>query len=369
MQSLTDGSRLMTEALVRAGAEVFIGYPITPANNLYAYSGKRFRTFLAAPDEITTMQWMCGFSAAGKLPVTATSFPGFALMLESINMAYMMELPMVIILVQRLGPATGTATSGAQGDISLLNGMLSGGYSIPVISTSDANDCWEMAENALKTSVELRTPVILLTSKEEVMTQFSFDLEKLKEIEPVKREVYSSEEKYYPYRRNEHGVPDFLPVSNTKHQVRFTASTHNESGILEGISPAALENTVRIHEKVEQNLGRYLYYEYLQEEQADTVILSYGITANAAREAAQILKKEGHPVSVFIPKTMLPISSTYRDILSGYKKVIIAEENHPSLYKKLLYGVHAPDHVHAVNKIGHMIEPQEIIREVLNHGN
>ena len=68
MQALIDGSRLMTEALVRAGAEVFIGYPITPANNLYLFSGKRFNTFFAAPDEITTLQWMSGFSAAGKLP-------------------------------------------------------------------------------------------------------------------------------------------------------------------------------------------------------------------------------------------------------------------------------------------------------------
>ena len=93
MQALIDGSRLITEALVRAGAEVFIGYPITPANNLYLFSGKRFKTFLAAPDEITTLQWMSGFATTGKLPVTATSFPGFALMLESINMAYMMELP------------------------------------------------------------------------------------------------------------------------------------------------------------------------------------------------------------------------------------------------------------------------------------
>ena len=208
MQALIDGSRLMTEALVRAGADVFIGYPITPANNIYLFSGRRFRTFFAAPDEITTLQWMSGFSAAGRLPVTATSFPGFALMLESVNMAYMMELPMVIILVQRLGPATGTATSGAQGDISLLKGMLSGGYAIPVISTSDAMDCWEMAEVALHTAVDLRTPVILLTSKEEVMTQFSFDLEALKDIKPVEREYYQGTEEFIPYRRNNKGLPD-----------------------------------------------------------------------------------------------------------------------------------------------------------------
>lgn len=364
MQSLIDGSRLMTESLVRAGAEVFIGYPITPANNLYLFSGKRFKTFFAAPDEITTLQWMSGFSTAGKLPVTATSFPGFALMLESINMAYMMELPMVIILVQRLGPATGTATSGAQGDISLLNGMMSGGYSIPVISTSDAKDCWEMPEVALKTAVELRTPVILLTSKEEVMTQFSFDVDTLKEITPVEREYYEGDEEFIPYQRDEKGVPAFLSVSNDKHQVRYTASTHNSKGILEGITPEALGNTISIQNKIEDNLASYLHYEYDKDEGAETLLVSYGITANATREAAQRLRKEGMAVSVLIPKTMLPISDKYFEIMSAYKKIVFAEENHTGLYMKLLFGARNPENLSSVNAIGRMISPDEIIEEV-----
>lgn len=77
--ALIDGSRLITEACVRAGAEVFIGYPITPANLLYSYARSRYPAMLAAPDEITTLQWMSGFSAAGRLPVTATSFPDIPL--------------------------------------------------------------------------------------------------------------------------------------------------------------------------------------------------------------------------------------------------------------------------------------------------
>ena len=368
MQALIDGSRLMTEALVRAGADVYIGYPITPANNLYLFSGRRFRTFFAAPDEITTLQWMSGFSAAGRLPVTATSFPGFALMLESINMAYMMELPMVIVLVQRLGPATGTATSGAQGDISLLRGMISGGYAIPVLSTSEATDCWEMAEEALKTAVDLRTPVILLTSKEEVMTQFSFDLDRLKEIKPVKRKYYQGEEEFIPYKRNEKGVPDYLSVANNKHQVRYTASTHNEKGILEGITPGALKNTISIHEKIVNNLQDYLHFEYNRVSGSQTVIVSYGITANAAREAAQRLSEEGKPVSVLIPKTLLPVSGKYLEILSGYNNIVFAEENHSGLFAELIFGAAMPDHVHCVNAIGRMISPDEIIEEVKKHG-
>lgn len=368
MQALVDGSLLMTEALVKSGADVFIGYPITPANNLYAYSGKRFKTFLAAPDEITTLQWMCGFSAAGRLPVTATSFPGFALMLESINLAYMMELPMVIVLVQRLGPATGTATSGAQGELSLLRGMLSGGYSLPVISTSSASDCWDLADHAVKTAARLRTPVVLLTSKEEVMTQFSFDMESLNEIKPVERTFYEGNEPYLPYKRNEELVPGFLPVGNGKHQVRLTGSTHNEKGILEGLSPEALENTRRIHGKIEKNLNTYLHYELDERAGADTLLVSYGITANAAREAALLLGKENIPVSLLIPKTLIPTPEFYVKVIKSYKNVIIAEENHTGQFRQLLFGASVPDNVHAVNKIGHMIDPSEIIEEVKKHG-
>lgn len=358
----------MTEALVRSGADVFVGYPITPANNLYAYSGKRFKTFLAAPDEITTLQWMCGFSAAGRVPVTATSFPGFALMLESINLAYMMELPMVIVLVQRLGPSTGTATSGAQGDLSLLRGMLSGGYSLPVISTSSASDCWELTDCAVKTAVKLRTPVVLLTSKEEVMTQFSFDMNRLNSIKPVERKFYEGEETYFPYKRDEKLVPEFLPVGSSKHQVRFTGSTHNEKGILEGLSPEALENTRKIHEKIEKNIDSFLQYELDEGADAKTLLISYGITANATREAARTLYNEGMPISLMIPKTLIPTPGIYLRVIKPYKNVVIAEENHTGQLRQLLFGADVPENVYSVNNIGNMIDPSEIIEEVKKHG-
>jgi len=125
---LSDASLLITEACAQSGADAFTGYTIIPSNRFYAYGTKRFPMFMAGPDEITVMQWMSGLASAGKFPVTATAFPGFALMLEGLNMAYMMELPMLIILTQPLGPSTGSATTGAQRGLSLLNGCISGGY-------------------------------------------------------------------------------------------------------------------------------------------------------------------------------------------------------------------------------------------------
>ena len=128
-----DGSLLVIEAMARAGAGAYIGYPITPVNRLFDGAKRRIPIALEAPDEITALQWSAGFSSTGTFPVTASAFPGFALMIESLNMSFMMEFPMVIILAQRLGPSTGSATTGGQGDLLLLRGCISGGYPLPVL--------------------------------------------------------------------------------------------------------------------------------------------------------------------------------------------------------------------------------------------
>lgn len=363
---IIDGSKLIVESLARSGADVFIGYPITPANLLYSYSQKRFPSFFAAPDEISTLQWMCGFSTIGKFPVTATSFPGFALMLESVNMAYMMELPMLIILVQRLGPATGTATCGAQGDLALLHGTISGGFSLPVISVSNIDDCWELSSKAMKMAIELRTPVVLLTSKEEIMTLSSFDISKLSAINLIERKHYSGNETFVPYKKNESLVPEFLPVGNTKHQVRFTASTHDQKGIIQNTSQEAIENTKRLEYKHLHNLKYHLYYEYDFQNGADKLLVSYGITASASREAVKILREKGEKVSLLIPKTLLPVSPKYFEIIAQYNKVVIAEENLTAQYKKILFGEHGNKNVSGVNGIAEMITPARIMEAVLS---
>jgi 2-oxoglutarate ferredoxin oxidoreductase subunit alpha len=356
-----DNSRLITESLARAGADVFVGYPITPANLLYYYSSKRFSSFFAAPDEITTIQLMTGFAASGRIPVTATSFPGFALMIESINMAYMMELPMVIILVQRLGPATGTATGGAQGDISMVANMISGGLAIPVLSVSDSEDNWNISAKSVEMAVKLRTPVILVTSKEEVMTQFSFDLNKLDEIKTVERKYYNKTEKFKPYLADNSLIPDFLPLTNTEHQIRFTASTHDANGNLQNTSKEALENTYRLHEKVIKHISDYTFFEYDQQEGAETIILSYGITALASKVAVEKLRAEGIKVSLLIAKTLFPIPPEYYTITEKYKKIVIAEENLTGQYRQSMFGNRHSDKILGANKMGKMIDPEEIV--------
>ncbi|MBN1150252.1 hypothetical protein JXA84_03405 [candidate division WOR-3 bacterium] len=358
-----DGSRIIVESAVRTGADIFIGYPITPANLIYLYASRRFKNVIPAPDEITTLQWMAGFSATGKIPVTATSFPGFALMVESIGMAFMMELPMLIILVQRLGPSTGTATGSAQGDVMLVNGVNSGGYHLPTFCVSNFEDCWKLPSAAVKTAVKLRTPVILLTSKEMVMTLQDFDTDSLEEIKPVEREFYEGQEEFMPYHPKENKVPHFLHVGNPRHQVRMTASTHDRKATLQHSTQEAISNTKRLREKMTENLKDYTYYDY-EEDGNENLVFSFGTTSLASRDAVKILRSNGKKVSLLVAKTLFPIPDDYLRIITKHKKTVIAEENLTGQYRELLFGRMGKNEVRGVNAIGRMIRPEEIVEEV-----
>ncbi len=360
----TDASLIITEACVKSGADVFIGYPITPSNRFYLNGTKRFPFFLAGPDEITVLQWMSGFSAAGKFPVTATAFPGLALMAEGINMAYAMELPMLLILTQRLGPSTGSATTGAQGDLMFLNGLISGKYPIPVFSHSDFKDGWEMTEEAIKTAMKFRTPVVLLTSKELVMTSKSFDLTELRQIKPVEKFSAPIPEPYQPYKTGEELVPAYIPLGSEEFQVRINASTHNNAGLIKKNDPESMANTRRLKEKFERRIDEFTFFDFDNDEGAEKIIVTYGISADASRDAVKKLRSKGFKVSLLIVKTLLPVPPAILNIINDFTEVIFVEENLSGIYSEIIYGINKPAKVKQVNKIGNLISPTEIIKVV-----
>ena len=365
---LIDGSKIITEACVRAGADAFVGYPITPSNLFYRYSQKRFKLFMAGPDEISVLQWMTGLSAAGKFPVTATSFPGLALMVESLNMAYMMEMPMLLVLVQRLGPSTGSATTGAQGDLKFLNGIISGGYPLPVFCPSNYEEAWVLTHKAIQTARELRTPVVLLTSKEMVMTQRSFDLSVLPDIEKVNSPVFSPKGTYKPYQADENLVPPFIPLGDDKHQVRLNASTHDNEGLIRKGTPESLDNTKRLRQKIDNALADLTFYVLDEAPFATDLIVTYGISSDAARDALQELRAAGHKVSLLTVNTLLPVPGEVLQIINRYDHITFVEENLSGLYQEIIFGQLPKPGVRSVNKIGSMICPSEIVAEVFkNH--
>lgn len=361
---LIDASKIITEALVQSGADIFIGYPITPSNNFYSYGKQRFPQFLAGPDEISVLQWMSGYAAAGKLPVTATAFPGLALMTETLNMAYMMELPMVLIITQRLGPSTGSATTGAQGDLKFLDGVISGGLPLPIFSPSNYNDAWTLSHEAVKTAIKFRTPVILLTSKEMVMTQKSFDISTLEPLQKVDKSTKPYEKPYQTYKAETDKVPSFLPLGNDEAQVRFNSSTHNNNGLIGKNDAESLGNTWRLREKLESRIDEFTFYEYDAQEGANRLIVSWGISADAARDAVSNIRNSGEKVSLLIPKTLLPVPPIIYEIIEKYDTVTFAEENMTGMYKEMLYGKRQSSKIKTATKFGTMLSPSEIMEKV-----
>jgi len=361
--TLIDGSKIITEALVRAGAEIFVGYPITPSNRFYAYGQLRFPAFYPAPDEISVVQWMSGASAAGKLPVTATAFPGLALMVESLNMAYVMELPMVLIVTQRLGPSTGSATTGAQGDLGIINGIISG-FPVPTFCPANFEDCWNLSHKAVETAIKLRTPVILLTSKEMVMTSRSFDLAKLEDIKPVTRKKPKIDNKYQPYKAGEDLVAPFLSVNNNEHQVRLNASMHNHDGrIVKHDESIAVSK--RLAEKINSKASELAHFEYLKKEGATKLVVSYGISALAALDAVNEIKAKDQKASLLVVKTMIPLAEVIYDIIDSYEEVLFAEENINGQLQEIIFGKRKNKKIKSVNKFGSMITPIEIVNELV----
>jgi 2-oxoglutarate ferredoxin oxidoreductase subunit alpha len=361
---MTDGSRVLIEAMARTGVDAYTGYPITPANRLYAYAQKRIPTTVAAPDEITALQWASGFSASGKMPMTATAFPGFALMIESLNMAYMMELPMVIVLAQRLGPSTGSATAGAQGDLLLLRGCISGGYPLPVFCPPDLAGCWTIAAHAVDTALALRTPVVLLTSTEMLMTDQSFCLDELKGIEPAAWPTHDGSGDYRSYQPGQNDVPPFLPVGNPEHQVRLNASTHDADGLIRKATAGALSNTRRLRRKIERAADRFNRYSLDEDTSAATLIVTYGITTGATREAVDTLRERGEHAALLVLESLIPVPADVSEILDRHARVLVVEENENGLLAEMLFGRCRESRVRQVNKIGSLIRPDEIVDEV-----
>jgi len=261
-----------------------------------------------------------------------------------------------------MGPSTGTATAGAQGDLLLLRGLISGGYPLPTLCIAELEDCWLLPPLALSCAAELRTPVVLLTSKEMVMTERSLDLQRLPEIKPLQRSFYSGEGPYVSYAPAENGVPPFLPLGGDDRQVRLTASTHDSRGLLQHASGEALDNTRRLQEKIEH--GMPTRYRLDEQEEAETLVVSYGITAGAAREAVDTLRGRGMPVSLLVAQTLLPLPAIYYEIIDRYSRLVLAEENLQGQLGQLLFGARRPANVREVTGIGHMVRPEQIVREV-----
>lgn len=328
--SFMEGNEALARGAIAAGCNFFAGYPITPAttifNNMLKMLPPRGGICVQAEDEIASMGYCIGASMAGKKTLTATSGPGISLYSEQISFAIGSEIPLVIADVQRLGPSTGSATRGADGDIQFLRWGSTGGVPVIVLAPRDAMDCYVLAVHAFNYAEEFRCPVFIASNKEIGMTKESFDLESVTLPKIVERNLFSGNT-YLPFDAEPDAAPPFLPIGG-KTLVRQTSSTHGPDGYITIDPDVISQNQARLRKKIHNARKRITLFEADIKENSDTLIISYGITSRAVENAANRLEKKGNPVSTLTLKSLWPVpEDLLMEKAKSVNRIVVIEMN------------------------------------------
>ncbi len=260
---------------------------------------------------------------AGMKVLTATSGPGISLYSEQISFAIGSEIPIVIVNVQRLGPSTGSATRGADGDIQFMRWGNSGGLPVIVLAPVDARDCYTLTVHAFNLAEEFRCPVFIAANKEVSMTRESIDIDALPLPELKSRRLAPEGAAHIPF-----GVPggrltpDFLPIGG-KELVRQTSSTHGPDGYITTDAEVINASQERLKEKLTSAVDRFTFFDEFMVEDAETLVIAYGVTARAARAATEDLG-----ASLLVLKTLWPApEKLIREKARGFRRIIVVEMN------------------------------------------
>ena len=360
------GNRMLARGAVDAGCRFFSGYPITPSSEIYETMIKQLSVSgglaLAAPDEITALASCVGASLAGYKAMTATSGPGWSLMIETVQYAVMTETPVVVALVQRLGPSTGGATQGAQGDLLLVESCISGGYTIPVFAPANARQCYELAGAAFYWSERLRTPAVVLSDKEVGMTLERVDLGALRRWPSKERKPFTGRRDRFRTYACEYleEPPDFAAVGGAA-RVVATGSAHDQAGRLRKNAPEVVELLLHLQAKIAAYADSMAMVEQDLQEGADQLLIGWGISARAARAACYRMRESGRRVSYLQPLTLFPVpEAAIRRAAQGCAIVVVVEENLTGLYASVLEPHLTGVRLLRATGIGHMITPDEI---------
>lgn len=341
------GNQALTYGLIafsqKSGLPMFLGsYPITPASDilheLSRHKSFGIRTF-QAEDEIAGISAAIGAAYGGSLGVTTTSGPGMALKTEAMGLAVMLEIPLVIIDVQRGGPSTGLPTKTEQSDLLQAYYGRNGECPMPVVAASSPHDCFDAIYEACRISVQHMTPVIFLSDgyiangAEPWRFPQSSDLPEV----PVhfKKELGHGEEKYHPYLRDEKLVRSWVVPGTPGLEHRIGGiEKQNITGNV-SYDPENHQLMVKIREEKVEKIADDIPEQQLDSgaEKGKLLVIGWGSTYGAIKSAVAELQSRGHEVSHAHLRYVRPFPRNLGNIIKNFDQVLIPEINNGQLIK------------------------------------
>ena len=329
----------------KSGLPLFLGsYPITPASDIL-HDLSKYKTFgvrtFQAEDEIAGIGSAIGASYGGALGITTTSGPGVALKSEAIGLAVMLEIPLVIIDVQRGGPSTGLPTKTEQSDLMQAYYGRNGESPLPIISASTPSDCFEVAFEACRIALQHMTPVFLLTDGYIANGSEPWKYPQSADLKPIevkfKTELEEDEPQYQPYRRDEKlARPWAIPgTAGLEHRIGGLEKQDITGNI--SYDSENHEKMVKIRQAKVDDLANFLPEQKLDSgpESGKVLVIGWGSTYGAIKSATLELQSQGHSISHAHLRYVRPFPKNLGDIIKRFEKVIVPEINNGQLIRIL----------------------------------
>jgi len=324
------GNHAAAEGALYAGCRFFAGYPITPSSEIMETMARRLPeidggAFMQMEDELASIAAVVGASWAGAKAMTATSGPGFSLMQETIGYAVITETPLVLINVQRAGPATGQATRPGSGDIMQAKYGSHGDIEIIALSPWSAQEMYELTIRAFNLAERFRVPTFVLTDegvghlREGVVLHH--DIELFNRVKQPGAPPFGSDDPA--------GVPP-MPSFGEGENLLVTGSTHEERGYRRVEQPEVHARLVdRLRRKVLDHADEIVETENYFLDDAEVAVVAYGFVARSALKAVKDLRADGHKVGLLRLRTLWPFpEAAVAELASSCRAVFVPEMNH-----------------------------------------
>lgn len=331
-QHYLDGDHACTEGALAAGCRFFAGYPITPSTEVAERFVARIPLvggiFIQMEDELGSMAAVVGASWGGKKSMTVTSGPGFSLMMENIGLAAMMETPCVIVNVQRGGPSTGLPTMVGQQDMMQARWGSHGDYEVIALSPASPQEAFDYTIKCFNLSEKYRVPVMLMLDECVGHMTEKVVIPKAEEIEVNQRPLTKlPPDKYLPYQTNANLVPDMI-VAGEGYRIHSTGLTHDEKGY-PVMSPVTQNQLVRrLCDKILKHEEDIVELEEDQVEDAEVIVMAYGITSRVTLPAVFKARKKGIKVGYIKMVTVWPFpEKRVRELAKKVKAFVMPEIN------------------------------------------
>jgi 2-oxoglutarate ferredoxin oxidoreductase subunit alpha len=325
-----NGDTACAEGAISAGCRFFAGYPITPATEIAERMAERLPrlggSYIQMEDEMASMNAILGGAWAGVKTMTATSGPGFSLMMENLGLGVMLDTPCVRGNIQRAGPSTGLPTMVAQGDIMQARWGSHGSYEIIVVVPSSIQEMYDLTILAFNLAEKYRVPVLVMS--DEAIGHMSEKLV-ISELGPQaivnRKKPQQSPAEYQPYKADADLVPP-MAVAGEGYRFHTTGLTHDERGYPAMTVEAQDALVRRLVGKIRQNRQDIIKLKEFQLEDADIVVVSYGISARISRLAVEQARPKGIKAGLLQLDTVWPFAEEKVRRLAGQARAFVVPE-------------------------------------------